>query len=62
MGADVIYEHRVEVVYTIDDDGIHLECRTCGWDHVAGFSPSVLELAGLAAEHDTKEQDNHVPD
>ncbi len=32
--------HDVRVQYTNDEDGIHLKCRPCGWDHIVLGSPT----------------------
>lgn len=42
---------HIQVVYTTDDDGIHVWCAVCGWDEVVGFMPSVAEVIDAGARH-----------
>ncbi len=46
---------KTEVFYTNDDDGLHIRCLLCNWEHCAGFGrehwPSLNDLTSLANEH-----------
>jgi len=43
-------EHKIELWYTNDDDGIHLVCA-CGWRHCAGFFATPEQVMELATAH-----------
>ena len=36
--------HDLEVTYTIDDDGIWLNCRDCDFSYAVGMNPTVDAL------------------
>jgi len=43
-------EHRIEITYTTDDDGIHLSC-SCHWDKCIGYFPTVEDIMREAEKH-----------
>lgn len=47
---------KMTVEYTIQDDGIHLACDSCGWARLIhlGFSPTVDEVIKAAEKHITE--------
>ena len=47
--------HQVTVIYTIDDDGIHLQCQ-CGADIPCGFHPTPRDLLLKEQQHQLNEQ------
>lgn len=42
--------HDITVTYYNTDDGIHLNC-SCGWDHEAGWDPTIAYLAQVEKDH-----------
>lgn len=50
--AVAVTEHTFTVTYTVNDDGIWLQC-TCGWDANLGYDPPVSALTDAVEHHRT---------
>lgn len=48
-------EHNVILTYTINDDGVWLEC-SCGWSHNLGQHPTVEAAVDAEEDHLTLAQ------